>query len=52
MLRQAAEANPSGRHVNHDESCSLIAILASPSAAMIQGQVIFVDGGGYLAALE
>jgi enoyl-[acyl-carrier protein] reductase III len=36
--------------VTHDDYCSLIEYLASPSAAMIQGQVVFVTGGEYLAA--
>ncbi len=50
ILRQAAAASPSGRNVVHDDYCSLIEYLASPSAAMIQGQVVFVTGGSYLAA--
>lgn len=50
VLRQAAATNPSGRNVTHDDYCSLIEYLASPAAAMIQGQVIFVTGGSYLAA--
>ncbi|WP_416908618.1 MAG: SDR family oxidoreductase [Polymorphobacter sp.] len=50
IMRQSAAANPSGRNVVDDDYCSLIEYLASPSAAMIQGQVIFVTGGSYLAA--
>lgn len=50
IMRQSAAANPSGRNVTDDDYCSLIEYLASPSAAMIQGQVIFVTGGSYLAA--
>jgi enoyl-[acyl-carrier protein] reductase III len=50
MLKAAAAANPSGRNVSHDDYCSLIEYLASPAAEMIQGQVIFVTGGAYLAA--
>jgi NAD(P)-dependent dehydrogenase (short-subunit alcohol dehydrogenase family) len=50
MLRQSAATNPSGRNVTDDDYCSLIEYLASPSAAMIQGQVVFVTGGSYLAA--
>ena len=49
MLASAA-ANPGGRNVVDDDYCSLIEYLASPSAAMIQGQVVFVTGGSYLAA--
>lgn len=50
IMRQSALANPSGRNVEHDDYCSLIEYLASPAAAMVQGQVIFVTGGSYLAA--
>ena len=50
IMRQSAAANPSGRNVTDDDYCSLIEFLASPSAAMIQGQVVFVTGGSYLAA--
>ncbi|WP_164155410.1 SDR family oxidoreductase [Sandarakinorhabdus rubra] len=50
IMRQSAASNPSGRNVVDDDYCSLIEYLASPSAAMIQGQVIFVTGGSYLAA--
>jgi len=50
MLKKSALANPSGRNVEHDDYCSLIEFLASPAAQMIQGQVIFVNGGAYLAA--
>ena len=50
ILAAAAAASPSGRNVTHDDYCSLIEYLASPSAAMIQGQVVFVTGGEYLAA--
>lgn len=50
IMRQSAAANPSGRNVVDDDYCSLIEYLASPSAAMIQGQVVFVTGGSYLAA--
>jgi NAD(P)-dependent dehydrogenase (short-subunit alcohol dehydrogenase family) len=50
ILRQSAASNPSGRNVADDDYCSLIEYLASPAAAMIQGQVIFVTGGSYIAA--
>jgi enoyl-[acyl-carrier protein] reductase III len=50
IMRQSAAANPSGRNVADDDYCSLVEYLASPSAAMIQGQVVFVTGGSYLAA--
>jgi enoyl-[acyl-carrier protein] reductase III len=50
IMRQSAATNPTGRNVVDDDYCSLIEYLASPSAAMIQGQVVFVTGGSYLAA--
>lgn len=50
IMRQSAAANPSGRNVEDEDYCSLIEYLASPGASMIQGQVVFVTGGGYLAA--
>jgi NAD(P)-dependent dehydrogenase (short-subunit alcohol dehydrogenase family) len=50
IMRQSAATNPSGRNVTDDDYCSLIEFLASPAAEMIQGQVIFVTGGGYLSA--
>jgi short-subunit dehydrogenase len=50
IMAQSAATNPSGRNVTDDDYCSLIEFLASPSAAMIQGQVVFVTGGSYLAA--
>ena len=50
LLAQNAATNPSGRGVRHDDYCSLIEYLASPAAEMIQGQVVFVNGGHNLAA--
>ncbi len=49
-MERLATTNPSGRNVTDDDYCSLVEYLASPSAAMIQGQVVFVTGGSYLAA--
>ncbi|MDQ2803412.1 MAG: SDR family oxidoreductase [Pseudomonadota bacterium] len=49
ILRQSAAASPSGRNVTADDYCGLIEYLASPAAEMIQGQVVFVTGGSYLA---
>ena len=46
LLQQAAENNPSGRGLTHDDYLALIEFLASPAAEMIQGQVIFVNGSG------
>lgn len=39
------DKGPSGRRVHDDDYTSLIEFLASPAAEMIQGQVIFVNGG-------
>jgi len=44
-LGAMAAANPSGRNVDFDDVTALIEYLASPAAAMIQGQVVMVDGG-------
>ena len=50
LLQQSAAENPSGRNVAENDFCSMAEFLASPAAEMIQGQVIFVSGGAYLAA--
>lgn len=48
-LAQAAAGNPSGRNMQHEDYVGLVEFLAGPEAEMIQGQVIFVNGGQYLA---
>ncbi len=50
LVRHAAETNPSGRGVREEDYTSVIRFLASPEAAFVQGQTIFVNGGHYLAA--
>jgi enoyl-[acyl-carrier protein] reductase III len=50
LLADAAAANPSGRAVTDDDYTALVEFLASPAAAMIQGQVINVNGGRNLSA--
>lgn len=50
LLESSAAHNPSGRGIRHADYTNLIAFLASPAAEMIQGQVIFVNGGHNLAA--
>jgi len=50
LVAQAAATNPSGRGVHPEDCCKLIEYLASPAAEMIQGQVVFVNGGANLAA--
>jgi NAD(P)-dependent dehydrogenase (short-subunit alcohol dehydrogenase family) len=50
ILRKNAAETPNGRTIKHDDYTSLVEFLASPAAEMIQGQVIFVNGGQYLHA--
>jgi NAD(P)-dependent dehydrogenase (short-subunit alcohol dehydrogenase family) len=50
FLAAEAAGNPSGRNVAHDDYTGLVAFLASKEASMIQGQVIFVNGGQYMIA--
>ena len=49
-MKHAAETNPSGRGVQDKDYTSVIRFLASPEAAFVQGQTIFINGGHYLAA--
>lgn len=49
-LRQQAALNPSGRNVSDDDYTALVEFLASPAGEMIQGQVLFVNGGQYIHA--
>jgi NAD(P)-dependent dehydrogenase (short-subunit alcohol dehydrogenase family) len=50
FLAGEAAGNPSGRNITHDDYTGLVAFLAGPEASMIQGQVIFVNGGQYIVA--
>ena len=50
ILAQTAATNPSGRLVSDDDYTALVEFLAGPEATMIQGQVIFVNGGQNLMA--
>jgi NAD(P)-dependent dehydrogenase (short-subunit alcohol dehydrogenase family) len=50
FLASEAAGNPSGRNIAHDDYTGLVAFLAGPEASMIQGQVIFVNGGQYIVA--
>jgi enoyl-[acyl-carrier protein] reductase III len=50
FLASEAAGNPSGRNITHDDYIGLVTFLASPEASMIQGQVIFVNGGQYIVA--
>lgn len=47
-LAQAAQKSPSGRAVGFDDIVAAVRFLASPGAAMIQGQTIILDGGSTL----
>ena len=47
-LAAAARANPSGRGLEFSDVSRAVRWLASEDATMVQGQVIFVDGGLYL----
>lgn len=49
LLKNVAET-PNGRAITHDDYTALVEFLASPAAEMIQGQVIFVNGGQYIHA--
>ena len=50
FLQSEAAGNPSGRNIGHDDYVGLVEFLAGPEASMIQGQVIFVNGGQYVIA--
>jgi NAD(P)-dependent dehydrogenase (short-subunit alcohol dehydrogenase family) len=50
LVAQSAAANPSGRGIRDEDYCALVEFLAMPEAEMIQGQVIFVNGGKDLSA--
>ena len=47
-LAAAAAANPSGRGLDFPDVTKAVRWLSSDAASMIQGQLIFVDGGLYL----
>jgi NAD(P)-dependent dehydrogenase (short-subunit alcohol dehydrogenase family) len=50
FLASEAAGNPSGRNVTHDDYVGLVEFLAGRESSMIQGQVIFVNGGQYVIA--
>ncbi len=50
FMASEAAGNPSGRNIDHDDYTGLVEFLASPGAQMIQGQVIFINGGQYVIA--
>lgn len=50
LVKESASHNPSGRGVTDADYTNLMRFLASPEAAFIQGQVVFVNGGANLSA--
>lgn len=50
IVRHSGETNPSGRGVRPEDYCALIRFLASPEAAFITGQIVYVNGGANLMA--
>lgn len=50
LLADNAASNPTGRAVRDADYTAMIRFLASPAAEMIQGQVIFINGGHNLSA--
>lgn len=47
-LAAAAAANPSGRGLEFGDVTAAVRWLSSDGASMVQGQIVFVDGGLYL----
>ncbi len=50
VIQKTAAATPAGRLVTPEDVAGLVAFLCTPSAAMIRGQVIVIDGGFTLPA--
>jgi len=49
MLERSARANPSGRLSRDADYAAMVEFLLSPEAEFVQGQVIHVNGGAYVA---
>jgi NAD(P)-dependent dehydrogenase (short-subunit alcohol dehydrogenase family) len=49
VLERAGRANPSGRLTQDRDYAAVVEFLLSPAAAFVQGQVIHVNGGAYVA---
>ncbi len=50
LLADNAAKNPSGRGIRDEDYTAMIRYLASPAAEMVQGQVIYINGGHNLSA--
>jgi enoyl-[acyl-carrier protein] reductase III len=45
MLKLARQRTPAGRLVEPQDVANVVAFLCSSDAAMVRGQVVFIDGG-------
>ena len=52
VIQTAIDNTPAGRVVTPQDVAGVVVFLCSPAAAMIRGQVIFVDGGYSLAGKQ
>jgi len=50
LFERATRANPSGRLTGDDDYAAAVEYLLSPAAEFIQGQVIHINGGAYVAS--
>ena len=50
LIADATSRTPAGRLVTPEDVAETVAFLCSPSAAMIRGQIVVVDGGAGLLA--
>jgi NAD(P)-dependent dehydrogenase (short-subunit alcohol dehydrogenase family) len=50
LFERAARANPSGRLTGERDYAAVVEFLLGAGAQFVQGQVIHVNGGAYVAA--